>query len=62
LVDIELDYVPRELIASPEAVGGGPDGQSFVAAVRSQLGLTFDRSQERISVLVIDRLRAPSPN
>jgi uncharacterized protein (TIGR03435 family) len=62
LVDIELDYVARELLASPEAAGGGPNGQSFVAAVRNQLGLTFDRSRERVSVLVIDRVQAPSPN
>jgi uncharacterized protein (TIGR03435 family) len=58
--DIDIDYVmpPPLGAADPRPVDGPP----LVEAVETQLGLKFERRDERVQVLVIDHAELPDPD
>jgi uncharacterized protein (TIGR03435 family) len=57
--DIDLDYVPGWVLLGDAPP---PDGVPLVTAFEEQLGLTFERIEEPMDVLVIDHVERPDPN
>jgi hypothetical protein len=56
--DIDLDYIPQELVVASEPAVGLP----LIAAYEQQLGLKFERRRETTDVLVIDSVARPTPD
>jgi uncharacterized protein (TIGR03435 family) len=57
--DLDLTYTPD---AAPLDASNAPNAPSLITALREQLGLRLESSRERVDVLVIDRVEAPTEN
>jgi uncharacterized protein (TIGR03435 family) len=58
--DVSLDWVP-DTLAAPNA-DAPPQGASFLAAIREQLGLKLESTKAPIRTLVVDHVERPSAN
>jgi bla regulator protein blaR1 len=58
--DFALDWVPDALV--PPNADAPPQGASFLAAVREQLGLKLESTKAPVRMLIIDHLERPTEN
>ena len=57
--DVDLNYRPSPILATSGPVGSGVPAP---AAIEGQLGLTFERREEPMDVIVIERVARPEPD
>ena len=64
LFEADLQWTPdAPFTGAPETIQPyDPNGPSFTAAIREQLGLRLENRRDSVDVLVIDRIEHPTEN